>query len=62
MPKNPCMDCPYRKIMCHDRCDDYLSFHDELVAAKKSLREANDAINYLIGMSRKRAKKARVKK
>lgn len=59
---SPCYECPYRKIMCHDRCDEYLAFHDELVEAKKSLRAASDAVDYLIRMSKQRDKKARVKK
>ena len=59
---SPCFECPHRKISCHDRCEEYLAFHDGLVEAKKSLRQANEAIDYLIRMSKERARKVRVKK
>ena len=60
--KSPCQDCPHRKLTCHDKCDEYLEFHDALVEARKSLRKAQSAIDFLIEASRKRAKKAKVKK
>lgn len=59
---SPCYECPHRKVMCHDRCEEYMEFHDGLVAAKKSLRAASEAVDYLIRMSKQREKKARVKK
>lgn len=62
MAHSPCQDCPHRKLTCHDRCEEYLEFHDALVEAKKHLRKAQNAIDFLIDASRKRAKKAKVKK
>lgn len=58
----PCQDCPYRKLRCHDRCDEYMTYHDALVDAKKKIREANDAIDYLMNMATKRRKEANIRK
>lgn len=44
---SPCQDCPHRKLTCHDRCDEYMAYHDALVAAKEALRVADDAIGML---------------
>lgn len=44
---SPCQDCPYRKLTCHDRCEEYMAYHDALVAAKDALRVANMAIGLL---------------
>ena len=60
--RSPCQDCPYRKLTCHDRCYEYNEFHDALVEAKQNLKKANRAIGLLIDASRKRARKAKVKK
>ena len=51
--KSPCMDCPYRKLICHDRCEPYQEYHEELVAARKALKKADDAISVLIEGARK---------
>lgn len=62
MSVSPCYNCPHRKVMCHDRCDEYMEFHDALVEAKKSLDNANRAIRFLIEMQEKRARRLRVRK
>ena len=48
MPKSPCQDCPYRKVTCHDQCDDYIAYHDALVEARKALNKASDSIGVLL--------------
>lgn len=58
--ESPCYECPYRKVSCHDRCVEYLEYHDALVEAKRKVREAADAIEYLREMSRKRERRVRV--
>ena len=60
--KSPCQNCPYRKATCHDRCGEYLTYHDELVAAREALRVADRAIGFLMDSANKREKRARVKK
>ena len=62
MAKSPCENCPHRKLTCHDRCEEYLTFHAELVAAKDELRKAYNAIDFLIDMYVKREKKAGLKR
>ena len=52
----------HRKLKCHDRCDEYLEWHDALVDAKKKLTAASDAVEFLLDMARKREKKARLAK
>ena len=59
---SPCQNCPHRKPTCHDRCEEYIEYHDELVAAKNKVRDAYNALEYLLYMSEKRKKKARVRK
>ena len=59
---SPCQNCPHRKAVCHDHCDEYATYHDALVEAKKSLAKAQKAIDYLIESARKRRKWARVDK
>ena len=44
---SPCQDCPHRKVTCHDRCDDYMEYHDTLLAAKKALKVADKAVSLL---------------
>lgn len=44
---SPCQDCPHRKLTCHDRCEEYMAYHDALVAAKDALRLANKAVELL---------------
>lgn len=44
---SPCMNCPHRKLMCHDHCDEYLEWHDELVLAKQAVHTANTAVAML---------------
>ena len=45
---SPCQNCKCRKITCHDRCEEYLAWHDELVAAKKNLREVQKTIDIML--------------
>lgn len=45
---SPCMNCPHRKLTCHDHCDEYLEWHDELVLAKEAVHTANQAIVMLV--------------
>lgn len=59
---SPCQECPHRKLKCHDRCDEYLEWHDALVDAKRKVAEAYDAMELLLDMARKREKKARLSK
>lgn len=59
---SPCQDCPYRKLRCHERCDEYLDWHDALVEAKSKVKAAFIAIDYLDEMAQKRARKARLSK
>ncbi len=44
---SPCQDCPHRKLTCHDRCDEYMAYHDALVAAKDAVKLANKAVELL---------------
>lgn len=54
---SPCMDCQHRKLTCHDRCNEYLAYHDALVAAKEAVRVADKAIELLAdGFYRRRDK------
>lgn len=56
----PCHECPYRKLTCHDHCREYIEYHDALVEAKRKVREAAQAVEYLRDMARERARRARV--
>lgn len=58
----PCHDCPYRKLTCHDSCEEYMTYHDALVDAKRKVREAQDAVNYLYDMARRRDRAARTER
>lgn len=55
--KSPCMDCPYRKLTCHDQCPEYTEYHDTLVAAREALRTADKALDLLLGNFRERKAK-----
>lgn len=57
---SPCQDCPYRKLRCHDRCDEYLEWHDALREAKEKVFQAAVAMDYLKEMALKRERKARL--
>ena len=58
MPDNaPCYECPYRKLYCHDRCEEYLAVKAERDAAKKELRKSREALDYLIREFHKRERK-----
>lgn len=48
MANCPCQDCPERKLTCHDRCDAYLEWHDQLVLAKEALHAADKTIIMLV--------------
>ena len=58
----PCHECQSRKPTSHDRCEEYMEYHDALVAAKEATRAATSALEYLIRMAEKREKKARVRR
>lgn len=51
---SPCRDCPYRKLVCHDHCEEYNSYHEALIQAKESLRKAKSAIDFLVDSANKR--------
>lgn len=53
----PCQNCPYRKPVCHDHCEDYLEWHDTLIAAKDAIRVADKAISLLADGFHKRKNK-----
>lgn len=59
---SPCQNCPHRKAVCHDHCEEFASYHDALVEAKKSLSKAHRAIDFLMLSAQKRRKRARVDK
>lgn len=54
---SPCQDCPHRKLYCHDRCDEYLEWHDTILAAKKALKVADKAVSLLAEGYAKRSKR-----
>ena len=43
----PCQECPHRMLRCHDMCEEYVEYHDALLAAKEALKVANSAIGFL---------------
>lgn len=38
---SPCHNCPHRRLVCHDQCEDYLAFNLERVEALKAAHKAN---------------------
>ena len=39
---SPCMNCPHRKLVCHDYCEEYQAWHEPLVRAKEeSMKRGN---------------------
>lgn len=48
MGKSPCQNCPYRKLTCHDHCEEYNDYHAALVEAKRELSGAQLAIDLLL--------------
>lgn len=54
---SPCQDCPYRKLTCHDHCDEYAEWHDVLVTAREALRTSKRAVDLLIEENEKRKKR-----
>ena len=30
LPKAPCLNCPDREVLCHSKCEKYISFRYEL--------------------------------
>lgn len=60
--KSPCMDCPYRKVTCHDFCEEYQTYHDELVAAREALRVADNALRFLLDSAHKRERRCNTRK
>ena len=54
----PCYKCPYRKLTCHDYCEEYLKVRDELNAERAKRQVAYDAISLLVeGIMRKNERK-----
>lgn len=51
---SPCENCPERKLMCHDKCENYMAWHDDLVAQKIALKGKFDALSYLCEQAAKR--------
>lgn len=43
---NPCKDCTKREIGCHDRCDDYKAFKDEMNRIKDNIHKAHEHDKY----------------
>ena len=60
--ESPCQDCPYRKVYCHDRCGEYLDWHDELVRAKEELKKTRAVNEFLFDSLMRMRKTKRVKK
>lgn len=50
----PCQNCKSRQLVCHDHCDEYVTWHDELVLAKEAVHTANQAISLLVDNYTKR--------
>ena len=62
MVQSPCQNCKSRNPSCHDKCEEYIAYHDELVAAKAALRgDDGGASGFLIDAVEKRRKKRRSK-
>ena len=38
IPKSPCKDCPDRYPACHDHCERYLSFREQLTEKNRKDR------------------------
>lgn len=56
--KYPCYNCPYRKLTCHDYCEEYLAVRESLREEKQKSRALAEAMEVIIGNVRK-AKKRR---
>ena len=41
-PSSPCYNCPDRKPICHDTCEKYLSFKEELARVKEIMRKEDE--------------------
>jgi len=54
---SPCMNCPHRKLVCHDHCNEYAEWNAALVEAKAALNKASKAVDYLVEMTYKRRKR-----
>ena len=59
--RTPCCECPYRKLTCHDRCEDYIRFNEKLLAAKNAFKGKHEADAFIITMTIKRRKGAHVR-
>lgn len=44
----PCQNCTSRKPVCHDKCEAYIDWHDQLVMAKEAVHTANKAVAMLV--------------
>lgn len=46
--QSPCCECPHRKLTCHDRCPEYLSYNEEKLRAKQSFKDKHEADDFTI--------------
>ena len=49
----PCYNCPYRKVTCHDYCEEYLAVKEQLREEKEKSRALADAMTVIINNVRK---------
>ena len=54
---SPCHNCQQRKPTCHDRCDEYMKYHDALLEEKSKKSLAYAVIDYIISATVRRNKK-----
>lgn len=59
---SPCQHCKSRSPVCHDRCEEYIEWHEALLDAKRELRKVEEAVDYLIELALKLKKKRRLPK
>ena len=53
----PCKDCPERKLHCHDGCERYQAYNDQMITIRKHRLQAiktNDAI-YVAALNRNKS-------
>lgn len=58
---SPCHNCQQRKLTCHDRCEEYLKFNEERLAAKNAFKGEHEADSFTIFNVLKRRKGAHIK-
>ena len=59
--RSPCTECPYRKLTCHDKCAEYISYNEKRLAAKNAFRGKHEADDFIITMTIKRRKGAHIR-